>query len=358
MINWTSLLAVVALLMGPAVVDGASTEQARISEAIERRISSAQFMGVVMVSRGTTVVLNKAYGSANLEWQMPNSPDTRFRLASVTKQFTAAGILLLEEQGKLHIEDPILRYLLDAPEAWRSITIFHLLTHTSGIPELTSFPDFSEMATRPTTPEKLVASFRTKPLDFSPGSDFKYSNSGFILLGYILEKASGQLYADFLKNNIFTRLGMRSTGYDSNAEIVPMRAQGYVHRTSGLAIADYLDMTVPFSAGGLSSTGGDLLRWQRGLLEGQLLSTSSLAKMTTPFKKNYAFGVAVDTDTNGDRVVFHGGVIDGFSAFLAYVPAERFSVVVLANVEGAPAREIAADILATAKHAVPFLSGE
>jgi CubicO group peptidase (beta-lactamase class C family) len=355
--KWAKLLPVMALLTGLALADEGRGDQQRMSEAIERRVSSAQFMGAVLVSRGPAIVLDKGYGSANLEWQMPNSPDTRFRLASLTKQFTAAGILLLEEQGKLQIEDPISRYLLDVPAAWSSITILNLLTHTSGIPDVTTFPDFSEMATRPTTPEKLVGSFRNKPLDFSPGTDFRYSNSGYILLGYILEKVSAQSYADFMKKNIFIPLRMKNSGYDSNAEIIHMRAQGYVQRTSGVAIADYLDMTIPFSAGGLYSTTDDLLRWVHGVFDGQLLSASSLDKMTTPFKKDYAFGVAVDADTNGNRVVWHGGAIDGFTVFLAYVPAERFAVVVLANIEGAPAKAIAADILAIAGHSVPAISG-
>jgi CubicO group peptidase (beta-lactamase class C family) len=356
MIKWIWFLPVAVLLTGPALAHEESTEQERISEAIESRVFSDQFMGTVLVSRGPTIVLNKGYGSANLEWQTPNSRDTRFRVASLTKQFTSAGILLLEEQGKLRIEDPISKYLPDVPAAWNSITIFHLLTHTSGIPDLTTFPDFSETAKQPTTPEKLVASFRSKPLDFKPGADFKYSNSGYIILGCILERGSGQSYADYIKNKIFTPLGMKSSGYDSNTEIVPMRAQGYAHRKSGVGVADYLDMTVPFSAGGLSSTAGDLLRWQQGLFHGRLLSTSSLAKMTTPVKKDYAFGVAVNTDTLGNKVVWHGGAIDGFNVFLVYVPAERFSVIVLGNIEDAPAKAIAADILAIANHRVRALS--
>lgn len=333
----------------------ASDDQRRISEAIEHRVSDAQFTGAVLVSRGSTVLVDKGYGSANLEWQMPNSPATRFRVASLTKQFTAAAIVLLEERGKLQIEDPVSKYLPDAPAAWRSVTLFNLLTHTSGIPDLTTFPDFAERATQRTSPATLVNSFRDKPLDFPPGTDFRYSNSGYILLGYLIEKVSGQSYADFMHENIFAPLGMKSSGCDSNAEILVMRAQGYVRRANGIAIADYLDMTVPFSAGCLYSTTGDLLRWEHGLFDGQLLSSGSLARMTTPFKKDYAFGVAVDADTNGNKVVWHGGAIDGFTVFLAYVPADEFAAVVLANIEGAPAKAITADILAIAGHTVPAI---
>jgi len=284
------------------------------------------------------------------------SPDTRFRLASLTKQFTAAGVLLLEQQGKLKVEDRVSKHLGETPPAWNSITIRHLLTHTSGIPDLTGFPDFVDMARRPTTPEKLAAGLKDKPLDFPPGTDFRYSNSGYILLGYIIERLSRQSYAEFVSKNIFSPLDMKNSGYDSNAEVLPMRAQGYVERDTRLAIADYVDMTVPFSAGGLYSTTGDLLRWQRELFNGRVLSPISLAKMTTPFKNDYAFGVAVDADTNGNKVVWHGGAIDGFTVFMAYLPAERFAVVVRANIEGAPAKAITADILSLAGHDVPALS--
>lgn len=352
------LLPLLALVTGPVLAEATNSERQRMSEILERRASSAQFMGSVLVARGETILLNKGYGNANLEWQIPNTSDTRFRLASLTKQFTAAGILLLKERGKTRIEDPISKYLPDAPGAWSSITILHLLTHTSGIPDLTTFPDFGEMVTRPTTPEKLVTSLHKKPLDFPPGTDFRYSNSGYIVLGYVLEKISNQSYADFIRENIFIPLDMQNSGYDSNTQIVAMRAQGYVQRASGIAIADYLDMTVPFSAGGLYSTTSDLLRWERALFGGQLLAASSLISMTTPLKKNYAFGVAVDADTTGNKVVWHGGTIDGFSAFLAYVPADRLTVVVLANIEGAPAKAIAADILAIANHRVPAISGD
>jgi len=358
MIKWMGWLPLLALVTGSILADAADNERQRMSEAVERRASSAQFMGAVLVSRGQTTLLDKGYGNANLEWQMPNSSDTRFRLASLTKQFTAAGILLLKERGKIRIEDPISRYLPDAPAAWSSITILHLLTHTSGIPDLTTFEDFSEIVTRPTTPAKLVASLRNKPLDFPPGTDFRYSNSGYIVLGYVLEKISNQSYADFIRENIFIPLSMQNSGYDSNTQIVARRAQGYVQRTGSIAIADYIDMTVPFSAGGLYSTTSDLLRWERGLFDGHLLAASSLASMTTPFKKNYAFGVAVDSDTKGNEVIWHGGAIDGFSVFLAYVPAERLTVVVLANIEGAPAKAIAADLLAIANHNVPAISGD
>jgi len=166
----------------------------RVEKAVEQRGSSSHFMGAVLVARGGEVLLNKGYGMANMEWRVPNSPRTRFRLGSVTKQFTAACILLLQERGRLNIGDPISKAMPDAPPAWRQITFLNLLTHTSGIPDLTAFPDFEAIEPFPATPEQLVKRFRDKPLDFAPGSGFQYSNSGYILLGYLIERITHRTY--------------------------------------------------------------------------------------------------------------------------------------------------------------------
>ncbi|MBV9766591.1 MAG: beta-lactamase family protein, partial [Acidobacteriaceae bacterium] len=169
-----------------ATVCTAKDANPRLEQVIQSYVSSHQFMGSVLVARGEEIVLSRGYGSANLEWDIPNSPATKFRLGSITKQFTAACILLLEERAKLRIDDPVKKYLPDAPTAWDKITIFHVLTHTSGIPSFTDFPDYRESEAASTTPEKLVERFRNKPLDFEPGSKWKYSNSGYVLLGYLI----------------------------------------------------------------------------------------------------------------------------------------------------------------------------
>jgi len=290
-------------------------------------------MGSVLVARGEEIVLSRGYGSANLEWDIPNSPATKFRLGSITKQFTAACILLLEERAKLRIDDPVKKYLPDAPTAWDKITIFHVLTHTSGIPSFTDFPDYRESEAASTTPEKLVERFRNKPLDFEPGSKWKYSNSGYVLLGYLIEKVSGETYQRFLQENIFTPLGMKDSGYDSNSEIIRHRAAGYSPGNGGIINAGFINMTVPFSAGGLYSTTEDLLRWERGLFGGKVLSAASLQKMTTPFKDNYACGLFVET-SNGHKQISHGGGIEGFNTSLAYWPDEKLSIIVLGNLNG------------------------
>ena len=286
---------------------------------IQSHVDSKQFMGSVLVAQDGKVLLDKGYGSANLEWDIPDSPHTKFRLGSLTKQFTATAILLLEERGKLRTDDLVTKYLPDAPTGWAKITIANLLTHTSGIPNFTSFPDYSTSEATPTTPEQLVARFRDKPLNFQPGEKWEYSNSGYVLLGYLLEKISGQRYQDFVRDNLFAPLGMTESGYDSHAAIIPHRASGYAPGANGPVNAGYIDMSIPFSAGALYSTTEDLLRWEQGLFGGKVLRAESLKKMTTPFKNDYGYGLAVRT-AHGYTVIEHGGGIEGFNTQLAYDP--------------------------------------
>ena len=320
-------------------------------DQIVRSYVDGSFMGTVLVARGDQVILSKGYGSADLEWKVPNAPDTKFRLGSVTKQFTAAAILLLEERGKLSITDPVKKYLPDAPAAWDKITIFNLLTHTSGIPNFTSFPDYAKLEPFATTAEQLVARFRDKPLDFEPGQRWSYSNSGYVLLSYLIERISGTTYEAFLRDNIFTPLGMTNTGYDSNSAVILHCASGYVFTNNHFENAGYVNMTVPQGAGALYSTTEDLLKWERGLFGGKVLRASSLAKMTTPFKNDYAFGLSVDT-VGGYKVIHHDGGIEGFNTDLAYYPDDKLTVIALSNVNGA-APDLIVPVLAAVAHDQP-----
>jgi len=315
----------------------------RMQQVIQSYVDNKTFMGTVLVVKDGKTLINQGYGSADLEWNIPNTPTAKFRLGSITKQFTATSILLLEERGKLKIDDPISKYLPDAPPAWQKITIYNVLTHTSGIPSFTGFPDYSATEWKDTTPAELVARFRDKPLDFEPGSKFFYSNSGYVLLGYLIEKISGQTYADFLQQNIFTPLGMTNTGIDSNAAILPQRAQGYSPSPNGTHHAGYISMTIPFSAGALYSTTGDLLKWEQGLFAGKILSPSSLAKMTTPFKENYAMGLTVVT-RDGHKRIAHGGGIEGFNTALEFYPDDKLIVIVLGNLNGGAPDQISASL--------------
>jgi CubicO group peptidase (beta-lactamase class C family) len=319
----------------------------RMDEVIRYYVDAKKFMGSVLVARNDQILLDKGYAYANLEWQVPNSPDAKFRLGSITKQFTAACILLLEERGKLKTDDPVKTYLPDAPAAWDHVTIYNLLTHTSGIPSFTDFPDYHSTEATPTTPEALVARFRDKPLEFQPGQDWKYSNSGYVLLGYLIEKITGQRYRDFLEENIFEPLGMQDSGYDSNSTVIPHHAAGYAQSRNGPVEAGYIDMSIPFSAGSLYSTTHDLLRWQHALFGGNLLSAASFKKMTTPFKQDYACGLMVRT-SNGLTEISHGGGIEGFVTMLAYYPDDKLSVIVLGNLESGAPPDIATKLAAIA----------
>ena len=347
-------IAIILLLSG---ISFAQDNIARMEQVIQFYVDGKKFMGSVLVARDGKMVLDKGYGFANLEWSIPDSPTTKFRLGSITKQFTAACILLLEERGKLKIDDPVKKYMPDAPTAWDKITIFHVLTHTSGIPSFTSFPDYRSTEATATTPEKLVARFRDKPLDFEPGEKWNYSNSGYVLLGYLIEKISGQSYSEFVQQNIFTPLGMNDSGYDSNSAIIQRRAAGYSPRPDGPVNAGYIDMTIPFSAGALYSTTEDLLRWEQGLFGGKLLSPTSLQKMTTPFKEDYALGLGVRS-VNGRKVIEHGGGIEGFNTELAYYPEDKLVVAVLGNLNGGAPEEIASKLAAIAHGETVVLPSE
>ena len=315
----------------------------RMDQVIQDYSQRKTFMGTILVARDGKILLDKGYGFANLEWNIPNSPATKFQIASLTKQFTAAAILLLEERGKLRVNDPVKKYLPDAPDAWDKVTIYNLLTHTSGIPN--SYDGITSYRQNK-TPEELVASFRNKPLDFQPGETRKYSNAGYYLLGYLIEKISGQRYGDFVRDNIFKPLGMDSSGYDSNSEVIPQRASGYHSSASGPETSQFYDMTLRFSAGGLYSTTEDLLRWEQGLFGGKLLSSASLKKMITPFRYDFACGLVVSV-IDGHASIEHSGEMDGFTSDLVYYPEDKLTVVVLNNLSG-ETRGIASKLAAVA----------
>jgi len=329
----------------------------RMEQIIQSYVSNHAFMGSVLVAREGKTLLDKGYGFANLEWQLPNTPTTKFRLGSITKQFTAASILLLEERVKLKVDEPVKKYMPDAPAAWDKVTIFHLLTHTSGIPSFTSFPDYPKRKWEAMTPQQLVDWFRDKPLEFEPGTRWNYSNSGYVLLGYLIEKISGQSYAGFVQQNIFTPLGMKDSGYDSNSAVIEHRASGYSPGKNGPENAGFVDMSIPLSAGGLYSTTEDLLRWEQGLFGGKLLSPASLAKMTTPFKQDYAFGLAVSTGS-GHKIIAHNGGIEGFNTSLAYYPDDKLVVAVLGNLNGGAPDQIASSLGKVALGEKVMLSSE
>jgi CubicO group peptidase (beta-lactamase class C family) len=320
----------------------------KFSEYMDAQMKANRFTGAVLVAREGKVLFARGYGMANLEHGIANTPQTKFRLGSITKQFTAVAFLQLQEQGKLSVQDPVCKYVPDCPTAWALITIHHLLTHTSGIPNFTSFPDYQQTMMLASPPEKTLARFRDKPLDFAPGERFSYSNSGYVLLGFVLEKVAGQSYEQYLRQHILGPAGMSDTGYDVTATVLPGRASGYSRRgQSGYANAEYIHMSVPHAAGALYSTVEDFVKWDQALSGERLLKQASLDAMFTPAKDNYAYGWVV-RDVAGRKTIGHGGGINGFNTAFTRYPAEKLIAVAFSNVEGTRVGPIATDLAAIA----------
>src|SRR5215470_9433101 len=338
----TLLLAIA--LAGLADNSGAQAPGDRLQQVLKPYADAQMFMGSVLVAKNGRVIFSKSYGMADLEWSVPNSPTTRFNIASMTKQFTAASILLLEDRGKLKTDDFVKKYLPDTPASWDKVTIYHLLTHTSGIPD-------DAARYEPGTPDKLV--FNDRLLNSQPGEQWAYTNLGYIVLGYLLERISGQTYEEFVQENIFKPLGMNDSGLMSFVSVLPRRASGYWPGSNGIENADRsFDTRLGFSSGSLYSTTEDLLRWEEGLFGGRVLSPASLRKMTTPFKSEYACGVHVNR-VNGHLMIEHDGNNIGFNSDMAYYPEDRIAVIVLANLNGTVTGEMTRALAAVAYGETP-----
>jgi CubicO group peptidase (beta-lactamase class C family) len=307
-----------------------------------------KFSGAVLIAKQGEVVVDRSYGMANYEWSIQNSPDTVFRLGSISKQFGAAAILKLEEMGKLKTTDKACTYLPACPEIWKPVTIHQLLTHTSGIPNFTAFPEYEKLQILPSRYEQQVKSVWDKKMDFDPGTKFSYSNTGYVILGQIIEKASGQPWDQFLAEQIFAPAGMTQTRADSSSDIIPKRASGYKTANGKLRNADYINMQIPNVAGALVSTTEDLFHWDRALAAGKVLSEASRKKMWTPDKNNYAYGWVV-TEQGGKTVQAHNGGIDGFSTSLVRIPSDGTLIVVLSNFEDGKTGDVSRGLFTLAK---------
>lgn len=332
---------------GALAKSAAMSDQAYVSKAtalIDGYAKAGKFSGAVLVAKDGKPILRKGFGLANREWNIPVIPETEFRLGSITKQFTATAVLQLAEQGKLSLDDPISKYYAAAPAAWAPITLRHLLTHTSGIPSYTATMRLSSSDARiDRTPEQIIALTRDKPLDFPPGSQMSYDNSGYILLGYVIEKVSGQTYQAYLRDHLFTPLGLKHTGYEIGGDILSRRAAGYIMWSGKVANAPYLSMTLPYAAGSLYSDVDDLLAWDQALHSGKPLKPASVQAMFTDYGDRYGFGQFVGA-LGGHRVWNHGGGINGFSTMLSRFPDDGLTVVVLSNQQEAPTGQIGAEL--------------
>ncbi len=342
-VGYFALALAVLSLFGTASCPAQDIET-KVDEYINAQLKLGAFSGSVLIAQGGKVLLSKGYGMANLELGVPNTPQTKFRLGSVTKQFTAMAIMQLQEKGLLNVNDPIIKYIPDYPNG-EKITIHHLLTHTSGIPNLTDFPDFLETMMIPSPVEKTIERFKNKPLEFEPGEKFSYSNSGYVLLGYLIEKISGKSYEDFLNENIFQKLKMFNSGYDHTNTILQNRASGYTLGTDGLVNAAYIDMSLPLGGGCLYSTVEDMYLWDRALYTEKLVSKTTMEKIFTPFKEEYAYGWNV-SELYKHKRISHSGGIDGFASNISRYPDDDLCIIALSNFEHAAIGKISQDLAA------------
>jgi len=306
-----------------------------------------------LIAKNGKVIYRKAFGKANLELNVAMKPENVFELGSITKQFTAVAILMLLQQGKLSLEDDLSKYLPDYPMHGKKISIHQLLNHTSGIKSYTDMPSFIKMARTDMSPTELINIFKNEAMDFDPGTQWKYNNSGYILLGYIIEKASGQTYADFIEEQIFKKLGMSHSYYGSQSKIIPNRASGYQPTEKGIANADYLSLTLPYAAGSLMSNVDDMLLWNQAIHNNTLITKENKEKAFTNYTDNkgklvyYGYGWQPD-EINGTATIEHGGGIFGYSTMGVYVPDQNVYVIVLTNTNGSSPGAVAINMAALA----------
>jgi D-alanyl-D-alanine carboxypeptidase len=308
-----------------------------VRAGLEKKIASY----AIAVVKDGRLVLARGYGYADLENSVPATAETIYRLGSITKQFTSLAILQLAEAGKLSIDDELTKFLPDYPVQGHKVTIHQLLNHTSGIKSYTSLPNFFRTARQDLTSEEMLALFKDQPFDFEPGEKMQYNNSGYYLLGVIIEKVSGQTYAEYLAEHIFKPLGMHATRYGDNRPLIPFRAQAYKRARGELVNDDPISMNAPGAAGALVSNVLDLVKWHQALEAGDFLSSASYDSLYRPTKladgkeQKYGYGWGLG-EIAGHRKLSHGGGINGFSTMIARYPDDRLAVIVLSNTAGAP----------------------
>ena len=307
-----------------------------VDRYIKAQMREHRIPGVALkIIRDAKVAKTAAYGRGNLELDVPAKPETVFEIGSLTKQFTAAGILLLAQEGNLTVDDKISRHLKATPPAWDNVTIRHLLTHTSGIKSYTGLDGFQLW--RHLTQAQFIKAIGARPMEFQPGDSWKYCNTGYNLLGYIIENVSGMGYWDFLSRRIFQPLGMHATTNRLPRLVIPNRAAGY-EQTNHVWFNRDSDLTEVFAAGVIASTVGDLAKWNASLDGERLLNAASKAQMWTPAKLNdgkatkYGFGWYVET-FDGHRNIGHSGSTSGFSASLQRFPDDHLAVIILTNTD-------------------------
>jgi CubicO group peptidase (beta-lactamase class C family) len=352
-----SKITIKAVFLGVFIITGlfnvayGQAKADKLDKLIRAYAEYGKFNGSVLVAEKGKVIYKKGLGLADMEWNIPNKPDTKHRLGSITKQFTAMLIMQLVEQGKLKLDVPISTYLPDySKKNGDIITIHHLLTHSSGIPNMTSFPGFVKDVMRNSySPAQLVNMSADSTLQFKPGERFAYSNSGYLLLGYIIEKVTGKSYEQLLQENIFTPLKMNNTGYDHHRTLLKNRASGYEKNGRHYVNADFIDMSVPHAAGALYSTVEDLYLWDQALYGNQLLRKENMELLFTKHIPSggsyygYGWGIGkIPLGNTAERIetIGHGGGINGFNTQITRIPSDKSFIVLLNNTGGAPLGEM------------------
>jgi CubicO group peptidase (beta-lactamase class C family) len=304
----------------------------KIDALVKQYHDYGQFNGSILVAENGRVVYKKGFGMANMEWSIPNGTDTKFRIASVTKQFTAALVMQLVEEGKIKLDGKITDYLTDyRKDTGEKVTIHQLLNHTSGI------PDYKNVTVNPYSPADFVKKFVSGDLEFEPGSRYKYNNGGYSILGAIVEKVTGKSYETNLRERILAPLGMTNSGYAHNSTLLEKQASSYEKTPAGYVNAPYIDMSIPYAAGSMYSTVEDLYKWDQSLYEDKILSAESKRLMFTPGLGNYGYGIRITDQPLGKsdlktKVIWHGGAgINGFGSLISRAVEKRQTVIILDN---------------------------
>ena len=309
---------------------------------------------VALVAKNNQVIYRKAFGYANLELDVKLKPENIFRIGSITKQFTAAAILKLEEEGKLSLQDDIKKFIDDYPAHGHTITVEHLLTHTSGIKSYTGMREWnSEMRKKDFTPVEMIDFFKNQPMDFAPGEKFLYNNSGYFLLGYIIEKISEKTYEEYIQETFFTPLGMKNSSYGNPSEVIKNRAAGYQKKDDEFVNAEFLSMTQPYAAGSLLSTVDDLYTWYTAVMNDKVISRENRQKAHSSYKLNngkptgYGYGWSLGNIQNSPMIE-HGGGINGYLTASLWLPDEKVFVAVFSNCNAMPPQNTAIKLAAAA----------
>ena len=291
----------------------------------------------VLIAKDDKIIYRKAFGMANLELKVPMKPENVLQLASITKQFTSVAILMLLEQGKLSLQDPLSKYIANYPRG-NEITLHHLLNHTSGIESYTNLPEFRTKTRLDMTPEEIISSFKNLPLKFNPNTKYEYSNSGYVLLGYIIEKLSVMSYEDFIQKSIFEKLDMKNSYYGNSYKIIPNKANGYQLYEGNFENAEYMSTTIPYAAGSLMSTVDDMFLWNKAIRSNTLISEKSKKTAFTNHilingnHNNYGYGWFIN-ELAGMTTLEHTGGINGFSTSGIYVPDSNIYGIILSNLD-------------------------